>query len=100
HLALGWQITEHDRTAGASRRQLHNVHLLGPGVMIEIEADLVTVELDRAIDVADRQDHNLQGPVHAPSTSVSRCVSPRRERIAGWTRIGIPAPASAVRPGT
>ena len=34
------------------------------GVVVEVEPDLVAVERDRAVDVADGQDDDLQGPVH------------------------------------
>ena len=40
------------------------MHVLGLGVVIELEADLITVEGDRPVDVADGQDHDFQGPVH------------------------------------
>ena len=50
-----------------ARRQLDDVHVLVPGVVIEHEADLVAVERDRRVDVADGQDDDFQGPVHAVS---------------------------------
>jgi hypothetical protein len=62
-LALGRQVAEHDRAARAAWGQLDDMHLLGPRVVVDGEADLVAVELDRAVDVADQQDHNLKGPV-------------------------------------
>src|SRR3989442_1534313 len=66
HVALGGQVAEYDRTARAVRGQLDDMHLFSPCVVIELEADLVTVELGRMVDVADGQDHNLKGPVHGP----------------------------------
>ena len=64
HLALGGQVADDDRAARAARRQLDDVHVLVGGVVVEMEADLVAVERDRCVDVADGQDHDFQGPVH------------------------------------
>jgi hypothetical protein len=64
HLALRRQVPEHDRAARAARRELDDVHLLVLRVVIEGEADLLAVELDRPIDVADGQDHDFQGQIH------------------------------------
>jgi len=58
-------VAEDDRAAGAAGGQLDDVHVLGGGVVVEVEADLVAVEGDRAVDVADREDDDLEGPVHA-----------------------------------
>src|SRR5512142_1240139 len=44
HLVLGGVIADHDRTARPPRGELDDVHLLGLGVVVELEADLVTVE--------------------------------------------------------
>jgi hypothetical protein len=40
------------------------VHVLVLGVVVEVEADLVAVELDGAVDVADREHDDLERPVH------------------------------------
>jgi len=40
------------------------VHVLVAGVVVEVEADLVAVEGDRAVDVADGEDDHLERPVH------------------------------------
>src|SRR6185503_9484000 len=65
HLALRGQVTEHDRAARATRRELDDVHELRGGVVVEVESDLVAVERDRPIDIADGQDHDFERPVHA-----------------------------------
>ena len=36
-----------------ARRQLHDVHVLVAGVVVQVEADLVPVERHRPVDVAD-----------------------------------------------
>lgn len=40
------------------------MHVLVRGVVVEVEADLVAVELDGAADVGDGKDDNFEGPVH------------------------------------
>jgi hypothetical protein len=61
HLALAGQVAEDDRAARAARRQLHHVHVLVPGVVVQLETDLVAVERERAVDVADGKDDDLAG---------------------------------------
>ena len=41
------------------------MHVLSGRVVVQVKADLVTIEGDRPTDVADRQDHDFQGPIHA-----------------------------------
>ena len=67
HLALARKVADHDRAARAPRRQLHDVHVLGLRVVVQVEPHLVPVELDRPVDVADRQDHHfeVQSMTHA-----------------------------------
>jgi len=48
------------------------VHVLVRGVVVELEADLVAVELDGGIDVADWEDDDLQGPVHGNAPRLGR----------------------------
>ena len=64
HRLLRRQVAEDDRAAGAGRRELGDVHVLVLGVVVEVEADLVAVERDRPVDVGDREDDDLEGPVH------------------------------------
>ena len=64
HLVLRRQVADDDRAAGAARGQLRDVHVLVPRVVVEVEADLVAVEGDRRRQVADRDDDDLEGPVH------------------------------------
>jgi hypothetical protein len=65
HFALRREVTDHNRATRARRRQLRDVHVLSGRVVVQVKADLVTIEGDRPIDVADRQDHDFQGPIHA-----------------------------------
>ena len=39
-------------------------HVFVDGVVVEIETDLVTVELDGAVEVTDGNDDYFEGPVH------------------------------------
>ena len=65
----GCSIAWYDRQIGWSER-----FLLGNarrwaveqvnGVVVEIETDLVTVELDGAVEVTDGNDDYFEGPVH------------------------------------
>ena len=72
-LRHGRQRPQHDGAARARRGQLDHAHLLGGGVVVEVEAQPVAVEGDRAVDVADRQGDDLQGPArHRAPTSPSR----------------------------
>ena len=68
HLALGRQVTDDDRAARAARRQLGDVHVLVGRVVVELETDLVAIERDRGVDVADGQDDDFEGPVHGCSS--------------------------------
>src|ERR1044071_5464065 len=65
HFPLRGQVPDHDRAAGAGRRQLRDVHPFVGRVVVEVEADLVAVERDRVVDVADGEDDDFEGPVHA-----------------------------------
>jgi hypothetical protein len=65
-------VAEDDRAARPAWRQLDHLHLVGLRVVVEIEADLVAVELDRSVDVADGQHDDFEGPIHG------------RFSIAGW----------------
>src|SRR5436190_6098932 len=65
HLALRRQVAEDDRATRAVGRELHDVHVLVLRVVVEVKADLVAVERDRAVDVADGEDDDFEGPVHA-----------------------------------
>ena len=53
-------------------RELHDVHVLVAGVVVEREADLVAVERDGAVDVADGEEDDLERPVHDVLRSVCR----------------------------
>ena len=45
------------------------MHVLGLVNVIELEAELIAVERNRPIDVADGQDDDFQGPVHERASS-------------------------------
>ena len=52
-------------------RELGERQRLRLRVVVEVEADLVPVEGDRPVDVADRDDHHFEGPVHHRAASSS-----------------------------
>nr|GLK37827.1 hypothetical protein GCM10017611_46920 [Rhodococcus wratislaviensis] len=60
--------------------------MLVGGVVVEMEAELVAVERDGTIDVADGQHDHFECPVHDASSSVS--VGSELLRIRWW-RIGV-----------
>ena len=106
HLLLRRQVTEHDGAARAGRCELDDVHVLVPGVVVEVEAHLVAVEPDRRVDVADGEDDDFQGPVHRDSlTRGSRMPGLVERRLQGlpvarevWRRSSPRLPRSSPRP--
>ena len=64
---LRGQVADDDRAAGSAGGELGDVHVLVAGVVVERETDLVAVERDRPVDVADREQNDLEGPVHGAS---------------------------------
>ena len=66
HCPLRRQVAEDDRASRPGWGQLHDVHELVASVVIEMEANLISVKGDRAVDVADRQmttssDQSMRG---------------------------------------
>jgi hypothetical protein len=60
HCPLRRQVAEDDRASRPGWGQLHDVHELVASVVIEMEANLISVEGDRAVDVADRQNDDFE----------------------------------------
>src|SRR4029079_8083991 len=66
-----------DRATRPVRGQLHDVHVIVVGVVVEVEAHRAAVAGDRAIDIRDGQDDDVEGPGHAgmmPATPRTRSV--------------------------
>ena len=64
-LGLRRQVPDDDRAARTTRSELGDRHVFVDGVVVvEIETDLVTVELDGAVEVTDGNDDYFEGPVH------------------------------------
>jgi hypothetical protein len=55
HLSLRGEVADDYRAARATRSQLYDMHVLVLGVMVEIETDLISIEGDSPVDVADRE---------------------------------------------
>src|SRR5215472_6460823 len=60
-------LADHHRACRARRGHLHHAHVLaGPGVVVEVEADLASVEVLRGVDIAYRDGNDLKLHVHEP----------------------------------
>ena len=58
------RLAEDDRTARAGRGKLSEALVTGARVMVEGEAELVAVERDGPVNVADRDHDDLESPIH------------------------------------
>ena len=53
--------------ADPRRGQLDDAHLVAYAcVVVEVEADLVSIEGHRPVNVCDRNDHHFELPFHGP----------------------------------
>jgi hypothetical protein len=57
------QVADDDRATRAGRSQLREPHARRVRVMVEVEAELIAVERDGPVNVADRDHHDLERPV-------------------------------------
>src|SRR3954447_23071136 len=70
-------IADRDRARRAGRRHLYVSEVVaGPVVDVEAEAQLVGVEVLRAVDVRGGDDHELQLPVHVFNPPVEPAAVP------------------------
>ena len=116
HVLLAGQVADDDGAARPARSELGDVHVLVAGVVVEVEPDLVAVERDRPVEVADGHDDDFQGPVHlcvqrppmsrhppSPTATRHRSAAMRYRRGAGactsTARRGLGAPVTARRGG-
>jgi hypothetical protein len=53
-----------DRFARAVSSELREPHLTGARVVVQVEADLVAIEGDGPVNVADRNHNHFERPIH------------------------------------
>jgi hypothetical protein len=84
-ISAAWRVADR---ASRTRRELGDVHVLIGRVVVELEADLVAIEGDRRVDVADGQDHDFQGPVHGNPPRVVRSYRAARIDLGRTPSVG------------
>lgn len=91
HLVLRREVTDDDGAPRAVRGELRDVHVLLARVVIHVEADLVAVELDCAVDVGDGQYDYFEGPIHgghgATAPRQRTVTAQRRARVRRRSRV-------------
>ncbi len=98
----GQPLAEGDRAGRSRRRQLHEADRVADRVVVVgMEADLLDIEGLGAIDVADRDDYELELPVHWNRLAADRCVcappehKPVTERVRRGRKSGRPVAAAS-----